>query len=83
MFQPDCSLLINLAPELRLLIWEMVVGGMRIHIIQRPNRRMGHIVCSHAETCDICSGNVPQLAKDEEARRKTQLLSLALTCKLM
>ncbi|GAQ07151.1 hypothetical protein ALT_4472 [Aspergillus lentulus] len=64
--QPDCSLLMKLAPELRLLIWEMVLGGMRIHIIQRPNRRMSHI-----------------LAKDGAGRRKTQLLSLALTCKLI
>ncbi|KAJ6110636.1 hypothetical protein N7486_002871 [Penicillium sp. IBT 16267x] len=43
--QPQCRLLSRLSPELRLMIWEMVLGGQRLHIIQRNNQRLGHIVC--------------------------------------
>ncbi|KAL4766014.1 uncharacterized protein BDW70DRAFT_127095 [Aspergillus foveolatus] len=61
--QLQSSLLSKLSPELRLMIWELVLGGMRIHIIQRPDRRMGHVVCPGAvtkiEACDICRGGLP------------------------
>ncbi|KAJ6171916.1 hypothetical protein N7470_000983 [Penicillium chermesinum] len=70
--QPQCGLLSRLSPELRLIIWEMALGGRRIHIIQR-NQRLGHIVCPLRETmpssakiktqqgarnpfCEICNG---------------------------
>ncbi|KAL4979648.1 hypothetical protein BDW66DRAFT_94630 [Aspergillus desertorum] len=61
--QLQSTLLSKLSPELRVMIWELVLGGMRIHIIQRPDRRMGHVVCPAAvtgiETCDICRGGLP------------------------
>ncbi|KAJ5947804.1 hypothetical protein N7466_000819 [Penicillium verhagenii] len=43
--QPQCQLLSRLSPELRLMIWEMVLGAQRLHIIQRNHQRLGHIVC--------------------------------------
>ncbi|KAJ5574371.1 uncharacterized protein N7459_008798 [Penicillium hispanicum] len=43
--QPQCQLLSRLSPELRLMIWEMALGGLRLHIIQRSHQRLGHVVC--------------------------------------
>jgi hypothetical protein len=43
--QPQCALLTCLSPELRLIIWEMVLGGQRLHIIQRSGQRLGHVIC--------------------------------------
>ncbi|KAF3387635.1 hypothetical protein F1880_000603 [Penicillium rolfsii] len=43
--QPQCALLTRLSPELRLIIWEMVLGGHRLHIIQRSGQRLGHVIC--------------------------------------
>jgi hypothetical protein len=43
--QPKCAILTRLSPELRLIIWEMVLGGHRLHIIQRSGQRLGHIIC--------------------------------------
>lgn len=41
------------------MIWEEVLGGMRIHIVQRSDRRMSHVVCPATEACDICRGGLP------------------------
>lgn len=82
--QRNCSLLTKLSPELRLLIWELVLGGLRLHIIQRTNRRLGHIVCpaSDCDTCE-CSG-LSQPAKDGDLRYDRQnLLGLSKTCNQM
>ncbi|EPS30271.1 hypothetical protein PDE_05222 [Penicillium oxalicum 114-2] len=43
--QPECHLLTRLSLELRLMIWESVLGGHRLHILQRANRQLGHIIC--------------------------------------
>lgn len=59
------------------MIWEMVLGGMRIHIIQRPNRRMGHVVCPQTSACDICRGGLPG------TKESAGLLALSMTCKQM
>ncbi|GES61385.1 hypothetical protein ATEIFO6365_0011004400 [Aspergillus terreus] len=75
--QSQCSLLSKLSPELRLLIWEMVLGGMRIHIIQRANRCMGHVVCPRTAACEICQGGrAPSPTPTQSA-----ILALSLTCK--
>ncbi|PWY91194.1 hypothetical protein BO70DRAFT_283389 [Aspergillus heteromorphus CBS 117.55] len=74
--QPQSALLARLSPELRLIIWEMVLGGKRIHIVQRSNRRMGHIVCPETGSCDICRGGVSSV-KDTPG----DLLALSMTCK--
>lgn len=75
--QPDCPLLSKLSAELRLMIWEMVLGGMRIHIVQRPNRRMGHVVCPRTKACEICRGGLPSREGD------AKLLALVVACKQM
>ncbi|KAJ5722422.1 hypothetical protein N7488_000457 [Penicillium malachiteum] len=70
--QLQCHLLSRLSPEIRLMIWEMVLNGRRFHIIQRSHQRLGHIVCPHSGTsspsdkrasrrardpfCEICNG---------------------------
>ena len=75
--QSQSALLARLSPELRLMIWEMVLGGMRIHIVQRQNRRMGHIVCPQTSACDICRGGLPGM------KVSAGLLALSMTCKQM
>ncbi|KAL4891790.1 hypothetical protein BDV59DRAFT_64273 [Aspergillus ambiguus] len=76
--QLQCSLLSKLSPEIRLLIWEMALGGMRIHIIQRANRRMGHIICPYTDACEICQGG---RAQSPRPRQTQAILALSLTCK--
>ena len=61
------------------MIWELVLGGMRIHIVQRPNRQMGHVVCPQTGTCDVCRGGLPGMKELENC----SLLALAMTCKQM
>jgi hypothetical protein len=43
--QPQSRLLARLSPELRLMVWESVLGNQRIHIIQRSQQRLGYVVC--------------------------------------
>ncbi|EIT79756.1 hypothetical protein Ao3042_03765 [Aspergillus oryzae 3.042] len=62
------------------MIWEMVLGGMRIHIVQRSDRRMSHVVCPLTNTCDICLGASPQPVKGR-ARTIGNLLALPTTCR--
>ncbi|RDW93941.1 uncharacterized protein DSM5745_01263 [Aspergillus mulundensis] len=72
--QPQSALLSNLSPELRVMIWEAVLGGMRIHIIQRSDKRMGHVVCPalepDAEPCDICRGGLPPSSSASSSRSR-------------
>ncbi|KAL4912792.1 hypothetical protein BDW62DRAFT_193884 [Aspergillus aurantiobrunneus] len=84
--QLQSSLLAKLSPELRMMIWELVLGGMRIHIVQRLDRRMGHVVCpitTGAGACDICRGGLPPSAWNREggSRLLSGLLALPITCK--
>ncbi|KAE8351613.1 hypothetical protein BDV28DRAFT_136707 [Aspergillus coremiiformis] len=78
--QAQSPLLAKLSPELRLMIWEMVLGGMRIHIVQQSNRRMSHVVCPLTDLCDICRGDSPQPAK-EKFRSIGNLLALPMACR--
>ncbi|KAF7594791.1 hypothetical protein BBP40_008294 [Aspergillus hancockii] len=66
--QVQSNLLAKLSPELRFMIWEMTLGGLRIHIVQRSDRRMAH---------------VPQPVKGIKAQSIYNLLALPLTCKQM
>ncbi|RAK97817.1 uncharacterized protein BO80DRAFT_427875 [Aspergillus ibericus CBS 121593] len=75
--QPQSTLLTKLSPELRLMIWELLLGGMRIHIVQRANRQMGHVVCPQTGACDVCRGGLPGMKEVDGGR----LLALARTCK--
>ncbi|KAJ9234107.1 hypothetical protein C8Q69DRAFT_271487 [Paecilomyces variotii] len=78
----DASLLLTrLSPEVRLIIWEQVLGGRRLHIIQKCRRRLCHVSCPLRESCDICRGGLAQPAKDCEVPHDWDLLSLPMTCK--
>lgn len=81
--QPQCLLLQTLPPELRLVIWERVLGGLRLHIIQRSKRRLGCVICPRKDTCDICRGVLQQPVKSAETCSKVNLISLLVTCKQM
>ena len=92
-FQPHSPLLAKLSPELRLLIWEYVLGGRCIHIVQWASRRMGYALCPNSDgdgnkgkTCDVCQTGL--LSRRACAKRggKTEtrgLLSLLLVCRQM
>ncbi|KAJ5307639.1 Mutanase [Penicillium atrosanguineum] len=92
--QPQCYLLSRLSPELRLMIWEYVLGSQRLHIIQRSGQKLGHMVCPlsenrtpdktrrrvHGNFCEICTGaGIAQPVKEGDLRRTDILLGLALT----
>ncbi|BCS24166.1 uncharacterized protein APUU_40610S [Aspergillus puulaauensis] len=81
--QLQSSLLATLSPELRVMIWEQVLGGIRIHIIQRADRRMGHVVCPASGACDICRGGLPPSSCKESPPHipSSSLLALPLACK--
>ncbi|RAO67037.1 uncharacterized protein BHQ10_003049 [Talaromyces amestolkiae] len=81
--QPQCHLLQTLPPELRLVIWEMVLGGLRLHIIQRSKRRLGCVICPspQKDTCDICRGVLQQPVKSAETHSNVNLIALLVTCK--
>ncbi|KAL4910863.1 hypothetical protein BDW74DRAFT_141999 [Aspergillus multicolor] len=75
--QLQSSLLSKLSPELRIMIWEEALGGLRIHIIQRSDRRMGHVVCpatgpkGEAEPCEICRGGLPPSSSASASTRRS------------
>lgn len=89
-FQPHSSLLAKLSPELRLLIWEYVLGGKCIHIVQWANRRMGYVVCPDSDgngnkdkdkgrkgrMCDVCQTGLP--SRRACAKRGTDTASRGL-----
>ncbi|KAL4924139.1 uncharacterized protein BDV17DRAFT_275315 [Aspergillus undulatus] len=84
--QLQSSLLAKLSPELRVMIWEQVLGGMRIHIIQRSDRRMGHVICPAVGSCDICRAGLPlpgysKSSCSEADSQLNGLLALPLVCK--
>ncbi|KAL2803155.1 hypothetical protein BJX63DRAFT_81163 [Aspergillus granulosus] len=83
--QLKSSLLAKLSPELRVMIWEQVLGGMRIHIIQRSDRRMGHVVCPPTDACEICRGGLPPSGGSSrggaDSRMGRDLLALPMACK--
>lgn len=81
--QPQCLLLQTIPPELRLVIWEIILGGLRLHIIQRSKRRLGCVICPQKDTCDICRGVLQQPVKSAEACLNVNLISLLVTCKQM
>jgi hypothetical protein len=81
--QPQSLLLNKLPPELRLAIWEIVLGNLRLHIIQRSHRRLGCVVCPQQDSCDICRGALLQPVKNPETCSNMNLLSLLVTCKQM
>lgn len=81
--QPKCLLLNRLPPELRLSLWEVVLGGLKLHIIQRSPKRLGCVICPQEDHCDICRGVLQQPVKSAETCSNVNLLSLLVTCKQM
>ncbi|CAL5870103.1 uncharacterized protein PFLUO_LOCUS4338 [Penicillium psychrofluorescens] len=86
--QPQSRLLARLSPELRLIIWEFVLGGHKLHIIQRCGRRLGHVVCPDEESCEICHGNgIAQPVKEAgpvlSRPGREIILALPLACRQM
>jgi hypothetical protein len=82
--QTECLMLRKLAPEIRLMIWETLLAGLRLHIIQRSQRRLGFVVCpQEKDSCEICRGGLHQPVKDGERCSDWPLLSLPMTCKQM
>ncbi|KAJ5601993.1 hypothetical protein N7510_011527 [Penicillium lagena] len=86
--QPQSRLLARLSPELRLMIWEFVLGGHKLHIIQRGGRRLGHVVCPDEESCEICHGNgIAQPVKEAgpvfSRPGRDNILALPLACRQM
>ena len=81
--QSGCLVLKKLSAEIRLMIWEAALGGLCLHIIQRPQRRLGHIVCPRKESCEVCRGGLHQPVKGSESLSSWSLLSLPMTCKQM
>ncbi|KAH8693737.1 hypothetical protein BGW36DRAFT_383603 [Talaromyces proteolyticus] len=79
--QSQCLLLNKLPSELRLMIWEMVLGGRRLHVIQRSQKRLGYVVCPQRDPCGICRGILPQPIKNAERCSNMNLLSLPAACK--
>ncbi|KAL4811037.1 hypothetical protein BDV18DRAFT_128472 [Aspergillus unguis] len=77
--QSESSLLAKLSPELRVMIWEEVLGGMRIHIVQQADKRMGHVVC-RTESCDICRSGLPSGCSCNR-EGLDNLLALPMVCK--
>ncbi|BCR91989.1 uncharacterized protein ACHE_70832A [Aspergillus chevalieri] len=90
-FQPHSPLLAKLSPELRLLIWEYVLGGKCIHIVQWANRRMGYVICPDPDPgdkdkkmCDVCQTGLPSRRACAKRGTETEtrgLLGVMLVCR--
>lgn len=80
---PDSCVLTRLPLSVRQLIWEAVIGGLRIHIIQRHKRQLRHIICSQLDSCIICREPAIQPVKENVPLASWSLLSLPLVCKQM
>jgi hypothetical protein len=68
------------------MIWEFVLGGHTLHVIQRCGQRLGHIVCPDNEGCEICHGNgIAQPVKEADPvfsrSGRDILLALPLACR--
>jgi hypothetical protein len=78
--QFESALLTKLPAEIRRRIWEMAIGGMRLHIV-RKYKRLGHTVCSMSdETCD-CDSISQELHRAAEVLADWNMLALLTTCR--
>jgi hypothetical protein len=62
------------------MIWGAVLGNMRLHIIQRHEEKIGHVVCWRLSSCAICSEKICQPVTDDIALANWNLLSLPVAC---
>lgn len=89
--QQDSSFLARLPYDVRIIIYEMVLGGKVFHCsAQNQKSPINHYVCNRPDRIDAegarhkCSNDVyrqPSLAGDDGARSHTGLLALLLTCR--
>ncbi|KAJ6041633.1 hypothetical protein N7460_007023 [Penicillium canescens] len=81
---PSESFLLTRLPRgVRQLVWEAALGGLRLHIIQRHKRRLGHIVCPQLDSCVICNEKVAQPVKGDIAQVTGSLIALPMVCRQM
>jgi len=89
--QAQSRLLSQLPLDIRMIIYEMVLGGMIFHLNAQDRRsRILHHVCAHPETindpthqCHELSTKRPSSNPREEYREATGLLPLLVTCRLV
>ncbi|KAK4502260.1 hypothetical protein PRZ48_005685 [Zasmidium cellare] len=89
--QVDCSFLQKLPYDVRVIIYEMVLGGNTLHLeAANPKSRILHSVCKHPERidnpgihidCSTQSGLRPSSAPREEYQDATGFLPLLVTCR--
>ncbi|GAB7364060.1 hypothetical protein MBLNU230_g4614t1 [Neophaeotheca triangularis] len=91
--QPHCAFLTKLPLEIRLIIYEMVLGGMAFHLQGTESRaRILHNVCRvpgrinepqvHGD-CHIATTQRPSSAPRDDYETATGLLPLLVTCRVI
>ncbi|SMQ49145.1 unnamed protein product [Zymoseptoria tritici ST99CH_3D1] len=89
--QTECAFLSKLPYDVRLIIYEMVLGGNVLHLsAQKPGSRIVHYVCKQPDkiaeqdlhhTCSDYSNGRPSSAPREHYPQATGLLPLLVTCR--
>lgn len=91
--QADSLLLRKLPAEIRLQIWENVLGGQTVHIL-RKTKKLGHRICPGEEFCCHCGADGVRPLKDGEEHpsepynadvqlAERSLIPVLLTCRQM
>jgi hypothetical protein len=86
--QPQCNFLSKLPYEVRQLIWEMCLGGMKFHLKTRyvskeKRKKLSYTICgSRADDPYVCENAVRKWSAGvySEGMLPAQLLSPLLTC---
>lgn len=89
--QLNCGFLSRLPYDVRLIIYDMVLGGNTLHLeAANPKSRILHSICKHPEQIDNASVHIdcssqnpvrPSSAPREEYQEATGLLPLLVTCR--
>ena len=88
--QLDCAFLAKLPLDVRMIVYEMVLGNMVFHLSASSQRtRIFHYVCKHPgrlnddvhEPCHELSTTRPSSAPREDRPHATGLLALLVTCR--
>lgn len=91
--QEACLLLNHLPTEIRLQIWQLVIGDQKIHIL-RKEKKLGHQVCLGKVVClhsrylwRLYNSGEPLLRhepfKADDKLAETSLLHLIMSCRQM
>lgn len=89
--QLDCAFLTKLPYDIRLIIYEMVLGGNTLHLeAANPKSRILHSICKHPAQIDNASVHIdcstqstvrPSSAPREDYEQATGFLPLLVTCR--